>query len=198
MTIYRVSSTHTMTATDAESREFATPREAWEFARDDYAMSDHGEGERSKRVNVTILDTASHGTAGTVRLTTGEVVTVTEDCDCDDEGPCESHGITLVSREGAAVRTADELAHLFLLDARDLGVTLSPYGLDVLERCARDLERERRYGVAWLSSPDLHDELMTVVSQVEADLATMDDGGMTYWDDGYRIVRVTGGPLLDD
>lgn len=81
---YRVSSTHTMTANDAESRRFDSVREAWEFARDDYADSDAGESERSKRVNVSILDLAAHGTEGSVRLTTGEVVSVHRATD-DDE-----------------------------------------------------------------------------------------------------------------
>lgn len=196
MTIYRLTTTHTFTANDAEDREFPTPRDAWEFARDDYAASDHGESPRSVRVNLAILDTASHGTAGTVRLTTGEVVTVTEGCECnEDDGPCESHMETVVMREGASMRSADELSALFVDDAVSIGAELSATG----EAMQRELNDTASWEGSWLRDPDTADAMRDLTNQLESDIATLDDGPFyVRWDDGYVIYKITGGPLATD
>lgn len=128
---------------------------------------------------------------------------MTTECECSEEyGPCEEHGETIAQREGASTRTADELLAVFIDDAVGIGVELSPWGADVLARAWANLNANERYGVAWFSTDEegsaLHDEVRTLVDQVENDLATMDGGGMhVWWEDGYVISRVTGGPLVD-
>lgn len=108
--------------------------------------------------------------------------------ECSEEyGPCELHGETLVQREGASLRTADELLVLYLDDMASIGQgELSPYGADVLARAESALEAARspHSGTAWIEDLDLVDELHTVVNQVESA-----SDYLTYWDDGYRIVR---------
>ena len=108
--------------------------------------------------------------------------------ECSEEyGPCEQHGDTLVQREGASLRTGDELALLYLDDMESLGQgDLSPYGADVRARAEAALEANRspRSGTAWIDDSDLVDELNDVVYQVESA-----SDYLTYWDDGYRIVR---------
>lgn len=117
---------------------------------------------------------------------------LTEPCDCSDEyGPCEAHGVTLVQREGASTRTADDLLVTFLEDARDIDPScLAPYGLDVLARARQNLNDNESLGVAWFSNDEegaaLHDEVRSVVDQVESHL-----DAVTYWEDGYRIVRMS-------
>lgn len=118
-------------------------------------------------------------------------------CECSDEyGPCELHATTLIVREGASLHTADELSAIFLNDAVGLGAELSPYGQDVLKRVSDTLSANESMGVAWLEDGELQDELQTVSNQVETELYTL--GYSVYWEDGYRIVKVTGGPLLDE
>ena len=121
-----------------------------------------------------------------------------EDCYCTDEGPCEQHLEMLVTREGASTRTADELLTVFVEDAMSVGVELSPWGRDVLERANALLDANRSMGVAWLPEDDggVRDELDTLQHQVEAELSGL--GLSSWWDDGYVIGRVTGGPLADD
>ena len=102
-------------------------------------------------------------------------------------GPCELHGETLVQREGASLRTGDELSLLYLDDMESLGQgELSPYGADVRARAESALEANRspRSGTAWIDDSDLADELNDVVFQVESA-----SDYLTYWDDGYRIVK---------
>ena len=117
-------------------------------------------------------------------------------CECSEEyGPCELHAETLVVREGASLHTADELLAIFIRDAVDLGAELSPYGKDVLSRVWSALSANESMGVAWLEDESLQDELATVSSQLETTLYTL--GFSVYWEDGYRIVKITGGPLAD-
>ena len=102
-------------------------------------------------------------------------------------GPCEQHGETLVQREGASCRTADELALLYLFDMAELGQgELSPWGVEVRDAAEANLEanRSKRSGTAWIDDSDLVDSLMDVVLQVESA-----SDYLTYWDDGYRIVK---------
>jgi len=115
----------------------------------------------------------------------------TVECECGEEyGPCEEHGTVLAQREGASLRTADELLSVYLHDARSIDPeVLSPYGLDVLARADAALDGP----ASWLDDSELADELAGVAWQVESAL-----DADTYWEDGYIIVRVTGGPLADD
>ena len=110
--------------------------------------------------------------------------------DCsEDEGPCEAHSEILAQREGASLRTGDELALVFIEDA--LGIdpeVLSPYGQMVYGEAREALASERH-----IEDPETADALSDVVHQVEAYL-----GLWVTWNDGYVIARVTGGPLADD
>lgn len=112
------------------------------------------------------------------------------ECKCSEEyGPCEEHGETIVQREGASTYTPTELLALFADDSTTIGTELSPWGLALI-REARTMTDEHRAG--------LLDDLATLANQVECDLATLDAPCFTYWDDGYRIVRVLEGcPLVD-
>jgi len=115
------------------------------------------------------------------------------DCvDCSEEyGPCEKHSELITSREGASLRTADELCELFIEDAVALGAELSAYGRVIQARVNDKLSNE-----SWLEDADLAEELRDVTNQMETELSTL--GYSTYWDDGYRIIRVTGGPLAEE
>lgn len=120
-------------------------------------------------------------------------------CDCSEEfGPCEDHSELLVSREGASLRTADELSVLFIQDAVSLGVELSVWGKETLGYAQGDLSDNESMGVAWFSDNEaerIQDEIGTLQWQVESELATL--GYSVYWEDGFRILKVTGGPLAD-
>lgn len=109
------------------------------------------------------------------------------ECGCsEDYGPCEEHGDVLAQREGASLRTSDELALTFIGDALGVGGELSPYGRDVYDQAGEALSD------GWVDNGDLADELHELVRQVEASL-----GYWVTWDDGYRIVRVLPGSPLD-
>lgn len=120
------------------------------------------------------------------------------DCGCTDEyGPCEQHGEVKFQREGASARTADELALQFIDDALALdSECLSAEGRDTRRKAVADLaaEREGFFG-GWLSDADLSQALNDLVDQVENYIGPE---YQTYRDDGYRIVRITGGPLKED
>lgn len=124
-------------------------------------------------------------------------MTETHACGCSEEyGPCDDHSEVMAQREGSSMRTADDLSHVFCLDAIALGVAPSPYGSAVLERVRTRLESQRRNGVAWLNDSALQDELSSVVNALETDLETLDMS--VYWDDGYRIVKMKDGCPLKD
>lgn len=127
---------------------------------------------------------------------------MTTECECsEDWGPCEEHCEVIAQREGASTRTADELCVVFIEDAVDLGVELSPWGQDTYRAAVDNLDANRSMGVAWFSDDEegaeLHDSVRGLVDQVENDLATMDEGYSVWWEDGYVISRVTGGPLSE-
>ena len=111
------------------------------------------------------------------------------ECGCsEDYGPCEQHGTVLAQRDGAAVRTADELARVFIDDATDIGAELSSYGADVVAAA----DAEFATGERWLTA-DAGEALLDLVHQVEA---TLD--AWVIWEDGYCIVRPSADcPLLD-
>lgn len=116
------------------------------------------------------------------------------ECDCSNEhGPCEQHCQVIIQREGASLRSADELAVQYLEDAQELVPDrLSPYGYGVLRRAQTDLAKSG----AWLSQRTVtSDELYSLVDQVETEVGVA--GYQTYREDGYSIVKITGGPLLE-
>lgn len=133
----------------------------------------------------------------------GRIYAVTErgTCTCSDEyGPCEFHGETLVTREGASVRTADDLSHTFCEDVCSVTHSYpSPEFEADLVRLGNALADAESYGVRWLPDPedtdgeDMRDTLSDMVGTAEAHLGA--HGLSVWWEDGYRIVRVTGGPL---
>lgn len=122
------------------------------------------------------------------------VVTERGTCDCTDEyGPCEFHAETIVTREGSASRSADELAHEFLTDTASV---LHAWPSDAFEAATVRLGNALAdSGGTWFDNPDDADELRDHVTTAEGALAAA--GYSTYWDDGYRIVRITGGPFHD-
>lgn len=127
--------------------------------------------------------------------------TYSSGCECsEDYGPCEAHCIVLAQREGASVRTADELAAVYIGDV----LSLIAEALDNEASAALSMARadaERYWAVCpnggWVPIDDedysLADALRDSVMVCETYAP-----GWTFWDDGFRIVRVTGGPLIDD
>lgn len=93
---------------------------------------------------------------------------------------------SVVVREGASLRTADELVIQYVIDARDLGAELSPYGTEALSRLSLALAAEYDACMSsWFSDREDADEARMLASQVETDLCTL--GLVTTWDDGYTI-----------
>jgi len=105
----------------------------------------------------------------------------------------------MVSREGASLRTADELLSVFIDDAVGLGAELSPYGKDIVFRADAAMQVEGSMS-NWLpdteDGQELRDALATIANQVETELYTL--GYSVYWDDGFRVLKVTGGPFFED
>lgn len=114
-------------------------------------------------------------------------------CDCSEEyGPCEAHGVTLAQREGASLRTGDELGLVYIGDALSIDPSaLSAYGQETYKEAAAALAES-----SWIDDADLAEALTDLTHQVEAYISDTDL--QTFWEDGYRIVRITGGPLLED
>ena len=129
-------------------------------------------------------------------------------CGCDEQyGPCEQHGTVIVQREGASTYSADELLLLFADDAslvlHDAGTELTPWADNVIYRAHGFLDNavDEFTHVAWLPEGSkgeaMRVELVTLADQLSSELSTLDVPHFTYWDDGYRIVKVLGGPLAD-
>ena len=114
---------------------------------------------------------------------------VGDPCECNEDfGPCEMHCDILAQREGASLRTGDELALVFIDDALDIDAdVLSPYGREVYNEATEALSKERH-----IEDADLAEALHDLARQVESHL-----GLWVTWEDGYVIARVTGGPLAD-
>lgn len=121
------------------------------------------------------------------------------DCECSEEmGPCETDGEVMVMRAGASARTADDLLSVFIHDAVGLGFELSVWGREFLAEYDANLEANRSMGCAWLddNNGELSDAMGSLVSQVEAQLHGMEYA--VFWEDGFSIYRVTGGPLSSE
>ena len=114
-------------------------------------------------------------------------------CTCNDYEYtfCEEHCKVVISRDGASLRTANELLSVFVADAVSLWVELSPWGVDVRTRYDAALEsaRDPQTGAAWLPDTDagmaLHDDMNTLVCQAESSLYELGYG--VEWEDGYII-----------
>lgn len=100
-------------------------------------------------------------------------------CECSSEyGPCEQHGDTLVIRDGASQRTADQLAMGLVEDLLGFGVTLPDLAMTNYELLTGLLVDS--------SFEDPED------SEAASDLAREAEESTDLWvihDDGYRIVR---------
>lgn len=117
-------------------------------------------------------------------------------CACSlDEGPCYDHLDVEVLREGASLRTGDELLLTFLEDASELidwdrrGPS-DPTRLSVditIEACHEDLAVQ--VPARWLANDERREELEDQARRVE-DLVTT-QGFYVLWDDGYVIGRPT-------
>lgn len=140
------------------------------------------------------------GARGTVSAPDGRLTftpAAERECECnEDDGPCEGHSELLAQRDGAALRTADELMSLFVHDCLAIDpACLAPQGREWLADADASIERGRSAtsGVAWMPDEceDDRESLRTLVEQVEAYFADL----WITWDDGYTIRRVNGGPL---
>jgi len=122
-----------------------------------------------------------------------------ETCDCDDEyGPCEQHCTLLVSREGASLRTADELALVRVHDCVECGAVLSSRDTAELKRLERALAEayDPHTGTAWFYEPADAEATFDLADRAEG---SMPDHVRLYADDGYVIVRLHDDcPLLED
>lgn len=118
-------------------------------------------------------------------------------CGCTLDHPnedvvCESHRHTPVVREGASLRTGDELLEQFINDAMDLltppvtpgGVVSTSWNV-VLEACAED---HAVHG-AWLGNDDVREDLEATKDHAEDQLTNA--GWTVDWNDGYVIWRPT-------
>lgn len=134
--------------------------------------------------------------------TTTERDSTMETCECSENyGPCEDHSDVLAQREGAAVRTADELMAVFVGDVAailaDAGIDPDAGMLAAIRDADAYWEACPNGGWAPIEDPDtysLADALGDAVQHAEQSLPA---GVYVWWDDGYVISRITGGPLAD-
>lgn len=109
-------------------------------------------------------------------------------CECSDEyGPCERHGETLVVREGASQRTADDLTLVLIDDLLACGAELSAMGRFTLDELTAAAERDRDpvSGCMWFADSDVADAARDLAWQLENYVADL----WVIHEDGYRIVR---------
>jgi hypothetical protein len=155
-----------------------------------YSVSNEAGEVIARDVNDPHAWHAANGRTGDYVVETGEELGT---CECSEEyGPCEEHGETLVVREGASTRTADESALCLIDDLVGLGAAeLSPYGAVVVDQARAALDAAEG-PCAWID-PDqyanLAEELYEVANQVECNASAV----LVFHDDGYRIVRPSAG-----
>ncbi len=124
------------------------------------------------------------------------------ECECSEEyGPCEDHSEVLAQREGASTRTADELLAVFIGDAIDImegeedliaGALIGTWSAVAdayWKACPNGGWAPIAEGDAYTLSEELADTANVVESYLPA---------LVYWEDGYVISRITGGPLLEE
>lgn len=82
-------------------------------------------------------------------------------------------------REGASLRSADELALILIEDLVSLDAELSPYGCDIVAQAEAALVDS-----VWINDPDLAEALGDVARQIENTIGDY----LVKHDDGYIIV----------
>lgn len=111
----------------------------------------------------------------------------------DEDRYCENHTHIAVQREGASLRTGDELGRRFLEDTIDLLTGPATLGVFVMPRdltvCIEQLDEDFA-DAGWLDNDDLREEMVEHERHLEGELAS--HGWSVEWDDGYRIWRPTG------
>jgi hypothetical protein len=147
------------------------------------------------------------------------------ECECSEDcGPCEAHSEVLAQRAGACTRTADELLAVFIGDAEDIiGRPITEHDASAV---ADAYWRATGNAGGWVEhdGPDIgiggkvigtgaYGPAIRVCSDViaAADLAEVlrdaaiygAEGALpadvwVWWEDGYVISQITGGPLADD
>lgn len=125
------------------------------------------------------------------------------DCDCSEEyGPCESHCIQVIARDGASSRTADDVAYRLVMDAVDLGARLSKED----ESFLAGLVWSDDVGTGWVEEdePNMNNTegLYELADKYESEIYSLPYKGRdAQWhvarEDGYQIMVITGGPLFD-
>jgi hypothetical protein len=150
---------------------------------------------------------------GAVAISQTETDETMTECECsEDYGPCEDHCEVMAQRAGASTYTADELAAVFL---GDVAALFEYYGRPVptgdhYETAAIYWEATYHDGgwapdsgavalspvvFARWSDGDLSQWLSDAITGAESDLADL--GLSVFWDDGYVISRLIGGPLAE-
>jgi len=131
------------------------------------------------------------------------------DCECsEDYGPCEDHSEVLAKRSGASTYTSDELLAVFIGDVADiLGRRITEHDASAV---ADAYWRATDNAGGWIDhdhapvviGADVEATSMDVLGEALHDAATYgaegalsDVGAAVWWDDGYVISRVIGGPL---
>lgn len=95
-------------------------------------------------------------------------------------------GIVVVSRMGAAARTADDLSVTFLEDALDVGAIVSKGDREAFERLRGVLySQETRTGCYWFEDEADSDEARELGRVFEDALP---EGVRVEWEDGYTII----------
>lgn len=103
----------------------------------------------------------------------------------------------LAQREGAAVRTADELAAVYIDDVLALLADIGDVDA-VAALSAADADAARYWDACPMGGWAPIDYSLGEALQDSVAVCESYAPGWTYWEDGYRIVKVTGGPLIDD
>lgn len=117
-------------------------------------------------------------------------------CDCsEDDGPCHLHSETVVSGAGASAYSADEVVRNFLTDAVALLADAGKTVPDSVSEILAELDRPEVWDGSWLADADRADWARHQADHAAAD-ALADIGLSVDWDEGYRVYRLTGGPLV--
>ena len=136
-------------------------------------------------------------------MTTTERDSTMEACECSEgDGPCGGHSDVLAQREGAAVRTADELCAVFV---GDVAAYLADAGIDPDAGMLAAMADADAYwtvcpsgGWAPVEDPDAYSLSEALADAVRFAEQALPSGVCVWWEDGYVISRITGGPLLDE
>lgn len=129
-------------------------------------------------------------------------------CDCsEDYGPCATHSEEIAQRVGSSNRSADELCAVFVSDAlaalQDAGYDFPRADWEDIDALRAMLDKPSSWDGSWLDSEKIwRDDYGVSLADAMRDICdrTLTDalgtvGLSVSWDDGYRIYRLTGGPL---